>query len=182
MTDHLTADAPSSEPPEPITELSPFTAGMTWGESLDARRNLVIELSRRALDHLCPILAAHGITTLTIGYDGGGDEGQVEHVEAFGPAGATDLPDVECRRHGMEFNGTTDEQPDRLTSAIESFGYEVLEGVHGGWEINDGAFGSLTIDVASRSASLEHNSRYTTYDTETLELGEVPCPTPIITR
>ena len=54
MTDHLTADAPSSDTPEPISDLSPFTAVMTWGESLDARRKLAIEMSRRALDHLLP--------------------------------------------------------------------------------------------------------------------------------
>ena len=181
MTDHLTT-ASASRTPEPITTLNPFTADMTWGESLVARRKLAIEMSRRALDHLCPILAAHGITTVTIGYDGGGDEGQIEHVETFGTAGKIELPDVECRRHGMDFNGTIYEQPDRLPSALESFGYEVLEGAHDGWENNDGAFGTLTIDVASRAASLEHNSRFTTYDTEILELGEVPCPTPTTTR
>ena len=182
MTDHLTADAPSSDTPEHISDLSSFTAAMTWGESLDARRKLAIEMSRRALDHLCPILSAHEIVTVTISYDGGGDEGQVEHIEAFGPAGSTELPDVECQRYGMDFSGTVYQEPDRLSSAIESFGYEVLEGAHDGWENNDGAFGTLTIDVASRAASLEHNSRFTTYDTETLELGEVPCPTPTTTR
>ena len=82
----------------------------------------------------------------------------------------------------MDFSGTIYEEPNRLPAAVESFGYEVLEGIHDGWEINDGAFGTLTIDVTARTASLEHNSRFTTHNTETLELGEVPCLTPTTTH
>ena len=43
-----------------------------------------------------PILAAHGIARVTIGYNGEGDEGQVNDVAAFDEAGdQVDLPDVD---------------------------------------------------------------------------------------
>ena len=54
-----------------------------------------------------PILAAHGIARVTIGYNGEGDEGQVNDVAAFDEAGdQVDLPAVDCERHQLGFDGT----------------------------------------------------------------------------
>jgi uncharacterized protein DUF6878 len=36
---------------------------------------------------------------------------------------------------------------------------------YAGWEINDGAFGELTFEVANRGITLNYNHRYTTYYT-----------------
>jgi len=57
-----------------------------------------------------------------------------------------------------------------LNGALESLGYLALERHHPGWEINDGASGSLTIDVAEASFILECSLRYTGYEDHSTEL------------
>lgn len=161
---------------EAVTNLTPFT-GLDTVEQSVARRERVLALSDEALAHLCPLLFTHGIGTVAVMYDGGGDEGQIERLEAYGDDGPVDLPEVECQARGLQFDGSVFIQDTTLPKALETFAYEILEAVHDGWENSDGAYGELTIDVASRTASLEHNTRVIAVETETLELGEVPCPT-----
>ena len=45
--------------------------------------------------------------------------------------------------------------------AIETLVYDFLRQVHSGWEINDGAYGEFTFDVAERTIKLDYNERYT---------------------
>lgn len=165
-----------------ITSLAPFTQGMDYAEKREERRARVLALSRDALAHLCPILSDCGVRTVAIVYDGGGDEGQIERVDALGADVAIELPDVPALERGLEFDGTTYVNDTTLVKALETFGYEILEAVHDGWEINDGAYGELTIDVAALTASLEHSTRYIAVETDTLELGEAACPTPTTTH
>ena len=54
---------------------------------------------------------------------------------------------------------TTAETP--LPEAIETLCYGYLEQYQGGWENNDGAFGSFVFDVAGRTVQLEFNGRFT---------------------
>ena len=49
--------------------------------------------------------------------------------------------------------------------AVETLVYDFLSQVHSGWEINDGAYGAFTFDVAERTIKLDYNERYTSSET-----------------
>ena len=99
---------------------------------------------RDAIAVTCDQLAELGITQVRISYDGCGDSGAVETVTAFQGEDEVDLPKV------ME---------ETLAEAAEKL-------LPSGWEINDGSFGELALDVAQRKLTREHNWRVseTEYD------------------
>lgn len=107
------------------------------------------------------VLAAAGIETVTVTFDGYGDSGQIENIEARAGAETISLPS-----DPIEIARTTWGNPEieRLTQtvqeAIETLVYDFLRQVHAGWEINDGAYGEFTFDVAERTVKLDYNERY----------------------
>ena len=114
-------------------------------------------------------LAAAGIHRVTVDYDGSGDSGQIENVEAWN-AGNERIPFP-----SPFIVRLTSEDPDRLPSpqslegSVENLAWDYLEERHGGWENNGGAFGTFVFDVPSRAITLEHNERYTEYSTSSHE-------------
>ncbi len=114
---------------------------------------------------IVPILAAHGVARLTIAYDGYGDEGQIDGIAAMDSDGvALDLPVVACPRHDGRFDGGVTKSDATLAEALETLGYEVLADCFSGWENNDGAVGSMTLDVATGTITVEHDWRVMTLD------------------
>lgn len=110
-------------------------------------------------------LAAGGIVTVIVVFDGGGDSGQIESVEALHETGVVPLPDVTVEVASPSYS---EEEIDRrtlpLAEAIETIAYDLLGATHGGWENNDGAYGEFTFDTASRVISLDFNGRYIAVD------------------
>jgi hypothetical protein len=112
---------------------------------------------------LLPQLAAHGILTVEIRFDGYGDSGAIEETSFFGADGKVmECPDIEVTCEGKDAV--------KLASLLEDFAYEALERHHGGWEINEGAFGELLIDVADASFQLDCNLRFISHDSHSTEL------------
>ena len=112
---------------------------------------------------LFDVLAAARITTVTVTFDGSGDSGQVEDIDAWRGDELADLPPDEITIASAcwgdpGFAART--MP--VEQAIEQLAYDLLSMKHGGWENNDGAYGEFTFDVATRVISLEYNERYTT--------------------
>lgn len=106
--------------------------------------------------------AAANIARATVSFDGYGDSGQIESVDAVDIAGAPcDLPGIHMTLHEAVWDREEPrEQASPLPEAIERLVYDLLGVTHGGWEINDGAFGSVVIDVASSTIELECNLRF----------------------
>jgi hypothetical protein len=48
-----------------------------------------------------------------------------------------------------------------LHDAIETLCYDYLSQTHGGWENNDGAYGTFEFDVQQRSIRLDFDERFT---------------------
>lgn len=112
---------------------------------------------------ILPLLALHQIASVEIRFDGCGDSGIIEECSVFDASGKTvECPDIDVAREGRDAV--------KLASLLEDFAYEALERHHGGWEINDGAFGELLIDVADASFQLDCNLRFTAYDSHSTEL------------
>lgn len=111
---------------------------------------------------LFSVLAAAAIVTVTVVFDGYGDSGQIESVDAYGAAGDLPLPDAKIALASPSHDGVeVVSHVYRTRESIEQLCYELLEDTHGGWENNDGAFGEFTFDVAAGTISLDHNDRYT---------------------
>ena len=108
-------------------------------------------------------LEAAGIAHVTIEFEGSGDSGQME--QATGCTAANEpvgIPDVVIEITRVDFDEDKDSSADvALREAIETVAYELLEQTHGGWEDNDGGFGTFAFDVAERSITLDFNERYT---------------------
>ena len=121
------------------------------------------------------VLAEAGIRKLTVDFDGYGDSGQIDEVEAWStdqvwPTGAERIP-VPSGRKLQLASPVPGNPPVEMTlqEAIETLAYDYLEETHMGWENNDGAFGTFVFNVPDRSITLEHNERYTEVDTSTHE-------------
>jgi len=115
---------------------------------------------------LLAALAAGGISTVIIRFDGSGDSGQIEEVEAL------DADNVEVQIPAVLVEIM--EQPwdaevavavtMLLDAAIEAHVYHLLGATHPGWENSDGAYGEFTFDVATGVIRLEHADRYIATD------------------
>ena len=106
-------------------------------------------------------LAAAGITSVLVHFDGCGDSGQIEDIDAVAGDQPRDLPAVELEIAHVHWGHP---QIDRTTcairDAIERLAYDFLEQTHGGWENNEGAYGEFTFNVADRTITLEYNERF----------------------
>ncbi len=105
-----------------------------------------------------------GIRLVTVHFDGAGDSGQIESIDAFGvDSTPTELPEgmIEIRSPLGDGSGVqTETMP--VHDAIERLAYDFLEEVHDGWENEDGAYGEFAFDVADRAIRLEYNERVMT--------------------
>ena len=106
-------------------------------------------------------LAAAGITTVLVNFDGCGDSGQIEMIEARTGDDDCALPAVEVEIASANWGSTTiDRQTRPVREAIEMLIYDVLSETHDGWENNDGAYGEYTFDVTERTITLDYNERH----------------------
>ena len=106
-------------------------------------------------------LAAAGITSVLVNFDGSGDSGQIEAIEARIHDDLVTLP--EGLIEFIEHTGDPIESNLRMVTvehAIEALVYDALEETHAGWENNDGAYGDFTFDVEARTIALDFHERH----------------------
>lgn len=116
-------------------------------------------------------LASSGVTNVLVTFDGYGDSGQIESVDAYAGDKPVELPDHEITLATLGWRAT--EPTDStliLADAIEHLAYDCLATTHLGWENNDGAYGTFEFDVAERTIELEHDERFTDVQTFVHEL------------
>lgn len=110
-------------------------------------------------------LAEAGVTTVTVEFDGYGDSGQIESIDAKAREADAELPDAHVTLATL---GWRDPEPTERTmtvhEAIEDMAYDCLAQTHGGWENNAGAFGTFVFDVAKKNIALEYNQRFEDYE------------------
>ena len=106
-------------------------------------------------------LSAAGITSVDVTFDGYGDSGQIESIDAKSDGADTPLPNATVT---LTIIGWRDTDPAERTlsvrDAIEHFAYDCLAQTHGGWENNEGAFGTFVFEVADQSITLDYNQRF----------------------
>jgi hypothetical protein len=105
-------------------------------------------------------LVAANITVVVVTFDGYGDSGQIENIEAKTADEIVPLPAgaIEIARPVWGSNDI-DRQSLSVHDAIEALVYSFLGQTHEGWENSDGAYGDFTFDVADRTITLDYNER-----------------------
>jgi hypothetical protein len=110
-------------------------------------------------------LANAGITTVVVQFDGYGDSGQVETIEARRGETAVELPDTQIELAIARWGkADADRSMLPIREAVEQLAYDFLGETHAGWENNEGAYGEFIFDVAARTITLDYNERITDTD------------------
>ncbi len=125
---------------------------------------------------ICACAKLHGIATITISYDGSGDDGAIDAVTLTGPRGEEGqpapeiaMPDVPCSTWTVPYRGDAVAIESTFESALDDLGYELIAQNHAGWENGEGAFGEVIIDVEAGRATHDHNTRYVSYGSTAYE-------------
>ena len=128
-----------------------------------ARTRLADEVRPANKTAILAALAAAGITSVVVTFDGSGDSGQTEGVEARIGDTATELPATAVEITSPFWDGAgLETRTLPLAEAIEQIAYDLLEETHDGWENNEGAFCEFTFDVAEDVIRLDYNERFET--------------------
>jgi hypothetical protein len=113
-------------------------------------------------------LADANITSVSAEFDGEGDSGGIESVLACNGDTRIELPAGSVPFQQAQFSADAPVMVQQtLHEAIESLCYDCLGQHHGGWENDDGAYGTFTFIVAARTIELEFNGRFTDVATST---------------
>lgn len=137
--------------------------------------NADIERQKLALpqhkDALLDVLRAAGVANVTVTYDGEGDSGQTDSPHAITQDGSgIDLATLTAPDPQAASTEGAAKPALQLSQLVENFLWAVLDVHHAGFEINDGGFGELTIDVTERSVILEHSHRVMQIDSSMVQL------------
>lgn len=112
-------------------------------------------------DALFPILAAAGITSILVRFDGCGDSGQIEEVDVLAGDKPASFPAGQVTIQRAYWGATEAERTESsVNDAVETLVYAFLEETHSGWENNEGAYGEFSFNVAARTITLDYNERY----------------------
>ena len=107
-------------------------------------------------------MRAAGITEIVVTFDGAGDSGQVEDIDARRGDAVVPMPDTEIMLAQVSWGISeiaTSCMP--LSEAVETLAYDLLSDSHGGWENCDGAFGEFHFDAEAGTVLLDYNERFT---------------------
>lgn len=121
------------------------------------------------------------VNKIEITYDGSGDSGCIDGVRLLNGDVELQLPDgvdPEVKLYtfhsswveGEGFVPRAREKKLPLKEAIEQFAYDWIALDHSGWENNEGAYGTVTIDVELKKATHEHNMRIESVETYNYEV------------
>ena len=95
-------------------------------------------------------LAEAGIEKVVVEYSGENDEGYINEITCEPDDGAINYRDD-------------------LYNTVERAAYDLLSKEWGGWEINEGSSGKITIDVKERTTELKHGENVVTQNWSTKE-------------
>jgi hypothetical protein len=124
----------------------PISWEQRWAHEAQQKR----EALQTAKVPILSALAALGVAHVVITYDGEGDGGQIDTIIAT----SADEQEISLDVH---FGGADEKRT--LRDAIDDLGWGCLDAYHAGFEINDGGYGEITIDVAEGTLTIDHNDR-----------------------
>jgi hypothetical protein len=135
------------------------------------------------LKEICPLLAAVGVTGVSAEYEGSGDSGDFSNIsfwfgdrftkhdsDAFEAStnGRRMYLDEFKRTHTLP-NPANNMTPIISAEKFDEFEDTLFDLLPGGWEINEGSYGEVEIDVLKSKVKHEHNERVVETNTTTNE-------------
>ena len=113
-------------------------------------------------------LAAAGITSLVVTFDGNSDNGQIESIEARAGETRVELPATLVNMVASDDEDISSSEEDTaesncdtsLAEAIERLCFDYLSHVYTGWEINEGSHGEFAFTVPDNSVELDFYKRF----------------------
>jgi hypothetical protein len=134
------------------------------------------QMSKRIHDYL----KNKGATRAVVEYSGSGDSGCIDHTAVYTGEDLIETGDWEdFPSEGIGARAWNDEtykweetplDPEKnwldFNVVFQEFCYTLLPG---GWEINDGSSGTITLDIVENKTTLDHTTYYTECDTSVLE-------------
>lgn len=127
-----------------------------------AHRMLSTTAMARNKDTLFAILREVGITEIIVTFDGAGDSGQIEDIDARQGDVVVPMPAAEITLARVSWGiSEISSSTMSLTEAVETLAYDLLSDTHGGWENCDGAFGEFHFDAEAGTILLDYNERFT---------------------
>jgi hypothetical protein len=141
-------------------------------------------MSVKNIQQFCKLLSAYNVVRVELYYDGSGDSGDFETIQIITiptPAqidlstqqtsNTTAVTVTEKRTNGHTWAQDTAKKENSLitVNAFDEFVSDVFDLLPGGWEINDGSYGDIVVDVAEESVKIDHNERYTEVRSETFD-------------
>lgn len=134
------------------------------GIQRDVHEYTYLENLRRVL----PLLRDHGVSEVTVEFDGSGDSGSIQaihyDVDSFDENGIyLEVAEVQqvFNQDERRWINTRIESHKTLGKAIDELTYDYLSESDVDWYNNDGGFGELVINVVEGTVSLEVSTRYT---------------------
>ena len=145
-----------------MTDTEPTPDSTPWDEKNREHERRAEELLPANKAALFDVLAAAGITILTVTFDGYSDSGQIENIEAKAGDEITALPAGQIElAYPVWDSSDIERRTQSVGEAIETLTYALLNRTHQGWENDDGACGDFTFDVVARTITLDYTERYT---------------------
>jgi hypothetical protein len=114
-------------------------------------------------DLVIPALARLGIVTVVAAYDGEGDGGQIDSIEAT----AADDSAIALDGHAITL---PNDETWPLADVLDEVLWDCLSIYHDGFENNEGGYGTITIQVADGKIIIDHNDRIIAVDNTVTEL------------
>ena len=118
-------------------------------------------------------LAQTKVSSIEVSFEGCGDSGQIEAVD-YTDANGKGIDEAYLNKTIVKGSEKTsyhkwDEKTKKLVKTeategnvreiIEEICYDKLGASHGGWELNEGSYGTFYFDVSTRKVRLEYNER-----------------------
>lgn len=149
------------QPASPEPQVTPFTFDYDAWIAEDVKRRAAFAEEIVGLKaSLFDFLQAQGIILVTVDFDGSGDSGQIEDMFAFDAQGEVALPEDKLSVAGADSQPDDDaDERGTVKDVIETLAYDLLEGEHGGWGNNEGAYGEFRFDVTERTITLGYHER-----------------------
>ncbi len=144
--------------PTPTPAIDYTTVEHDWREQ-ERRAAELHQVNKAAV---LDVLASAGIDTVVVTFDGYGDSGQIESIDAKAGVETVALPSITIEiARSVWRSPEIERNVQSVHDAIETLAYDLLRQTHCGWENNEGAYGEFTFDVAERTIELDYNERYT---------------------
>ena len=130
---------------------------------------LATQAQEKNREILIAALKAQGIIYATVDYSGAGDSGDTCDLAVQPPELLAGLSEIKVKQHvvDVQYLGygqracSMRETEVALDEAVRDFAMRWVDSLYGGWENNDGASGTVTINVTDNLIVLEHTAYYT---------------------